>query len=145
MIAASCTLRVSYRPLPDEEPLAFWREARARLLGESVRDPGSELPLEVEVTAALAAPGLLAARGTRLEAELLAQFGGSEVGGAPYCTDAGRFALAGIDSLICGPGDLAQAHQPNESISRRALAEGVEAIVAIASRMCGRGGDARRA
>jgi acetylornithine deacetylase len=145
MIAESCALTVSYRPLPDEDPLAFWSEARARLLGEPLRDPGSELALEVEVTPALAAPGLLAPRGTRLEAELLAQFGGDEVGGAPYCTDAGRFAEAGIDSLICGPGDLAEAHQPNESISRAALAGGVEAIVAVASRMCGRGGDAQRA
>jgi acetylornithine deacetylase len=144
MIAQSCALSVSYRPLPDEDPLAFWSQARDRLLGEPLRDPGSELPLEVEVTPALAAPGLLTPRGTRLEAELLAQFGGREVGGAPYCTDAGRFAEAGIDSLICGPGDLAEAHQPNESISRAALASGVDAIVAVASRMCGRAGDARR-
>jgi acetylornithine deacetylase len=144
MIAEACTLSVSYRPLPDEDPLAFWREARARLLGDPVRDPGSELPLAVELTPALAAPGVLTPRGTRLEAELLAQFGGGAVGGAPYCTDAGRFEEVGIDSLICGPGDLAEAHQPNESISRAALAGGVEAIVAIASRLCGRAGEARR-
>ncbi len=144
MIADTCTLRVSYRPLPDEDPLAFWREARDRLLEKPLRDPGSELPLTVEVLPALAAPGLLTPRGTRLEAELFAQFGAVDVGGAPYCTDGGRFALAGIDSLICGPGDLAEAHQPNESLSRAALAAGVEPIVAIASRLCGRGGDARR-
>ncbi len=145
MIADVCTLTVSYRPLPDEDPLAFWREARERLLGTPLRDPGSELPLTLEVMPALAAPGLLTPRGTRLETELLAQFGGHDVGGAPYCTDGGRFALAGIDSLICGPGDLAEAHQPNESLSRSALAAGIEPIVAIASRLCGRGGDARRA
>ena len=144
MIAESCTLLVSYRPLPDEDPLAIWREARARLLAEPLRDPGSELPLAVDVLPATAAPGLLTPRGTPLERELLAQFGGSEVGGAPYCTDAGRFAVAGIDSLICGPGDLAEAHQPNESISRKALSAGVEPIVAIVSRMCGRANGARR-
>ncbi len=143
MIADACTLTVSYRPLPDEPPLALWEEARARLLGDPLRDPGSDLALAVEVGAATAAPGLLAARGTRLESELLAQFGGGDVGGAPYCTDAGRFAEAGVDSLICGPGDLAEAHQPNESISRAALLAGVEPIVAIVSRLCGRGGDAR--
>ncbi len=145
MIADSCVLSLSYRPLPDEDPLALYDEIRARLLGEALRDPGSDLPLAVEVSPALAAPGVLTPRGTRLEGELLAQFGAREVGGAPYCTDAGRFAVAGIDSLICGPGDLAEAHQPNESISRRALAGGVEPIVAIVGRICGRGGDARRA
>ena len=119
MIADSCTLALSYRPLPDEDPLALYEEVRARLLGDPLRDPGSDLPLAVEVSAALVAPGVLTPRGTRLEGELLAQFGAHEVGGAPYCTDAGRFAEGGIDSLICGPGDLAEAHQPNESISRR--------------------------
>lgn len=145
MIADACSLAVSYRPLPDEDALALWREARERLLGTPLRDPGSELALEVEVLPALAAPGLLAARGTALEHALCAAFGQREVGGAPYCTDAGRFAVAGIDSLICGPGDLAEAHQPNESISRQALADGIEPIVAIVSKLCGRGGDARRA
>jgi acetylornithine deacetylase len=145
MIADSCTLAVSYRPLPDEDPLALWHEARERLLGTPLRDPGSELALEVEVLPARAAPGSLAARGTALEHALCAAFGQRDVGGAPYCTDAGRFAVAGITSLICGPGDLAEAHQPNESISRRALAEGIEPIVAIVSKLCGRGGDARRA
>jgi acetylornithine deacetylase len=144
MIADACTLTVSYRPLPDEPPLALWEEVRARLSGEPLRDPGSDHGLEVDVLPAVVAPGLLAARGTPLEAELLAHFAGGDVGGAPYCTDAGRFAEAGIDSLICGPGDLAEAHMPNESISRAALLAGVEPIVAIASRLCGRNGDARR-
>lgn len=145
MIADSCVLAVSYRPLPDEDPLALWREVRERLLSEPLRDPGSDRPLAVEVLEPLVAPGVLTPRGTRLEAELLAEHGGGEVGGAPYCTDAGRFAVAGIDSLICGPGDLAEAHQPDESISRRALVDGVAPIVAIASRLCGRDADARRA
>jgi len=136
MIAETCVLTVSYRPLPDEDPLALWQEARAQLLGDPLRDPGSDLPLAVEVLPATAAPGLLTPRGTPLERELLAQFGGSELGGAPYCTDAGRFAAVGIDSLICGPGDLAEAHQPNESLSRSALALGVDPIVAIATRLC---------
>jgi acetylornithine deacetylase len=139
MIADACTLTVSYRPLPDEDPLALYQAARARLLAEPLRDPGSDLALAVSVGPPLAAPGVLTPRGTRLEGELVALFGAQEVGGAPYCTDAGRFAAAGIDSLICGPGDLAEAHQPNESISRRALARGVDPIAALIERMCGLG------
>jgi acetylornithine deacetylase len=145
MIADACELVVSYRPLPDEDPLTLWRDARERLLAVPLRDPGSDLALAVELSEPLVAPGLLAQRGSPLERELLVAFAGGEVGGAPYCTDAGRFAEGGIDSLICGPGDLAEAHQPNESISRRALAGGVEPIVAIVSKLCGRGGEARRA
>ena len=35
---------------------------------------------------------------------------------AAYGTEAGIFQQAGIDSIVCGPGDVAQAHQPDEWI-----------------------------
>jgi acetylornithine deacetylase len=38
----------------------------------------------------------------------------------PFGTEAGFFQQAGIPALVCGPGSIAQAHQPNEWI---ALAE----------------------
>ena len=33
-----------------------------------------------------------------------------------YGTEAGLFEEAGCPTVICGPGDIAQAHQPNEFI-----------------------------
>jgi acetylornithine deacetylase len=38
----------------------------------------------------------------------------------PFGTEASFFQQAGIPALVCGPGSIAQAHQPNEWI---ALAE----------------------
>jgi acetylornithine deacetylase len=34
----------------------------------------------------------------------------------PYGSEAGRFQRAGIPTVLCGPGDIAQAHQPDEFI-----------------------------
>jgi acetylornithine deacetylase len=34
----------------------------------------------------------------------------------PYGSEAGRFQKAGIPTVLCGPGDIAQAHQPDEFI-----------------------------
>lgn len=34
----------------------------------------------------------------------------------PYMTEAGLFAAAGIPAIVCGPGHIAQAHQPDEYI-----------------------------
>ena len=34
----------------------------------------------------------------------------------PYGTEAGQFQDRGYSAVICGPGDIAQAHQPNEFI-----------------------------
>ena len=34
-----------------------------------------------------------------------------------YGTEAGQFQAAGYSAVVCGPGDIAQAHQPNEYIT----------------------------
>lgn len=45
-----------------------------------------------------------------------------ELGGSPssdkvtYGTEAGQFAHAGMDAVVCGPGDITQAHAANEYI-----------------------------
>ena len=51
----------------------------------------------------------------------------------PFGTEAGFFQQAGIPALVCGPGSIAQAHQPNEWI---AIAE-----LAAADRFLARVGD----
>ncbi len=38
-----------------------------------------------------------------------------------YGTEAGLYQAAGIDSIICGPGDIARAHKANEFITRDEL------------------------
>ncbi|CAN7433282.1 acetylornithine deacetylase [Bosea sp. LjRoot90] len=40
----------------------------------------------------------------------------------PFGTEAGFFQQAGIPALVCGPGSIAQAHQPNEWIAITELA-----------------------
>lgn len=40
-----------------------------------------------------------------------------------YGTEAGQFQRAGVQSIICGPGDIAQAHSPNEWIELEQLSE----------------------
>jgi acetylornithine deacetylase len=39
----------------------------------------------------------------------------------PFGTEAGFFQQAGIPALVCGPGSIAQAHQPNEWIAASEL------------------------
>ncbi|MFC6050981.1 M20/M25/M40 family metallo-hydrolase, partial [Methylobacterium hispanicum] len=42
----------------------------------------------------------------------------------PYATEAGRFQAAGIPTVVCGPGSIDQAHQPDEFITLAALGQG---------------------
>ncbi len=135
MIAESCRFTVSYRPLPDQAPLEIYEEVKRRVGSLPRRDWGSEREATLTVSAPFVAPGALAARGTPLEAALFEVLGEKESGGAPYCTDAGHFESAGIESLVCGPGDLDEAHQPNESMDRAAFEEGPERILAVVDRL----------
>ncbi len=48
-----------------------------------------------------------------------------------YGTEAGQFQRAGYSVVVCGPGDIAQAHQPNEFIEIDQLDAGVGFIANI--------------
>jgi acetylornithine deacetylase len=138
VIAEECRLRLSYRPLPGDDPLAPYDAVSERLARLDARDFGSPaLRGVVEVGPAFVVPGLLTPRGSALEQALLAVLGRHAVAGVPYCTDGGRLAAVGIDSLVCGPGELEQAHQPDESIGRAALARTPDVILAVLGRLLG--------
>jgi acetylornithine deacetylase len=46
-----------------------------------------------------------------------------QVGKVSYGTEAGLFQKMGVPSVICGPGDIAQAHRPNEFVALEQLAQ----------------------
>ena len=45
----------------------------------------------------------------------------SDLGAVSYAAEAGQFAEGGFESVICGPGDIAQAHRANEFIDIQQL------------------------
>jgi len=138
MIADRCSFSVSYRPLPDLEPLAVYQQIRERLGKLDAKDDGSSARrASIAIGEPMVAPGLRSPRGTSLEAALFELLQQETCSGAPYCTDGGQFKKAGIDSLICGPGDLDQAHQPDESIGREAFESGAEIVLRVLERLCG--------
>jgi acetylornithine deacetylase len=50
--------------------------------------------------------------------------GANESIGLAFATEAGQFQEIGIDAIVCGPGSIEQAHQPDEFIELSQLAEG---------------------
>jgi acetylornithine deacetylase len=138
MIAEECTVQISYRPLPEGDPLAGYREITQRLLALDLHDYGSPHRLaRLEISEPLLVPPLLSPRETPLEGVLFSRLNQRTSSGAPFATDGCQFARAGIASLICGPGDLEQAHQPNESIRREAFESGTRVILDVVRALCG--------
>src|SRR5690606_23306297 len=65
----------------------------------------------------------------RLAARDLADALGLPVGSAvDFWTEASLFSAAGLDALVCGPGDIAQAHTADEWVSLSQLRDYSEAV-----------------
>ena len=64
---------------------------------------------------------LLAARLAEVDATALVAFG----------TEAGLFQGAGIPTVVCGPGHIAQAHQADEYVTLAQLAAGERFLLAL--------------
>jgi acetylornithine deacetylase len=136
-IAEECHVTVTYRWLPGQEPHAIHRAIAERLAELDGRDrSGSRDRAAIVVGAPTMVGALRTPRGTRLEHALLDVLGARPVTGAPFATDGPELASAGIDSLICGPGDLDQAHRPNEGIDRRAFEDGPAVVREVVERLC---------
>jgi acetylornithine deacetylase len=67
-------------------------------------------------------PGLAPDPGSAAETLALRLTNSNQTITVPYGTEAGRFQQAGIATVVCGPGDIAQAHQPDEWIDESQLA-----------------------
>ena len=49
-----------------------------------------------------------------------------------YATEAGRFQAAGLPTVVCGPGSIDQAHQPDEYVDESQVLAGIDFMRALA-------------
>jgi acetylornithine deacetylase len=62
--------------------------------------------------------------------------GNDQLNTVSYASEAGQFANEGFQSVICGPGSIAQAHRPNEFVAKEQLAKGVEMLRKLVGELC---------
>ena len=121
-IPAECTLHFEFRSIAADDPTEVIERFRAEALRieESMRERSQDV--RVEFTVLAQTPGL----DTPEDAGVVAL--AAELGGTPspdkatYGTEAGLFFNAGIPTVVCGPGDIAQAHAPDEFIELEQIA-----------------------
>jgi acetylornithine deacetylase len=71
------------------------------------------------------APPLQIARDSPAERFMRALTGDNAIRVAAYATEAGQFQRAGFPAVICGPGSVEQAHQPNEFVAISEIEKGL--------------------
>ena len=77
-------------------------------------------------------PALRPEPGSPAEALLLALTGQNAGTTTPFGSEAGLFQESGIPAVICGPGSVAQAHQPNEFLTVAQLDDCAELLGKVA-------------
>jgi acetylornithine deacetylase len=129
-----CDVDFEFRTVPEDNPHDFL--ARVRGFAQDVLLPqmrAENLLAGVELHEVAMVPGLSDAGGTK--ALDLAQALTSSVTAdkVAYATEAGIYQAAGIDTVICGPGSLEQAHTADEYIELAQIHACEQFLLALAT------------
>jgi len=118
VIPHECAFDFEFRHLPGDDPERLLREFRDFVSAK----------LEPEMRATHPAAGFaieplsdipMLDTGPEAEIVLLAQelAGDAEIRKVSFATEGSQFQRAGIPTVVCGPGSIAQAHKPNEYVT----------------------------
>jgi acetylornithine deacetylase len=89
----------------------------------------------VTITRRTNTPGLAIEPDSAAEVLARALTGDNETRAVAYAAEAGLFQRAGIPAIICGPGSIEQAHQPDEWIERTQIEEGARFMRRLIARL----------
>ena len=116
--AKDCQFVMGYRVVPSQEK-SYWRD----LYMDKVREVEAEMQkirpeARIVTDAAFDVPGLKPEEDGAAEGLVRRITGDNGTHVVSYGTEAGQFQEAGYSAVICGPGSIEQAHQPDEYITK---------------------------
>jgi acetylornithine deacetylase len=131
IVPADCRFHYEFRNLPGTDALDMQGEvlAFAASLEPAMRAVAPEAGIRFETICAV--PSFLARDddpAVRLARRLVAV---EETTLVAFGTEAGLFQKAGIPTVVCGPGHIAQAHQADEYVSLDQLAVGERFLLGL--------------
>ena len=114
--AKDCHFNMGYRAVPGDDTarlneMYFDKVNEVKAAMQAVHPEA-----DIVLTPRFAVPPLKPEEGGEAEGLVRAVTGDNAAHVVSYGTEAGQFQDAGYSAVVCGPGDIAQAHQPNEFI-----------------------------
>jgi acetylornithine deacetylase len=136
IVPRECVFDFEFRYLPFDDPDALFAEVRrfaATLTPEMhAVDPSTGIEFEPLTSA----PGFETHGGSEIAELGKACAGVHDFGKVSFGSEASLFHGADISTILCGPGHIAQAHQPNEWIALEQLALCEAFMRRLADRVC---------
>ena len=133
IIPEKCQLRLGLRAMPSQDSRNLVLQLRERI--NTILDQGKWRNIKAQITVPQDAPPLHSCKNSELE-HCLDKFHLSEGEALPFSTDAGWFSRKSAIPLICGPGQIDIAHQPDEYIERNELEECDSLIKSLVLHWC---------
>ncbi len=117
ILAKECSFHWEFRPLPGI-PLDLALRRLESFAASTVLPRLTRYAPEarIETITEIEVPGLAPDPGSDAEALALNLTRSNRTIAVSYATEAGRFQTGGVPTIVCGPGSIDQAHQPDEFI-----------------------------
>ncbi len=130
-ICGKCELQIDLRPLPGMS-LIECRETLAERVSKVVDSNNYQIDIKPLIHGT---ESMLTATDSKI-VKVAEQLTGNHAETAAYCTEAPYFNSMGIDTVVLGPGSIAQAHQPDEYIETASLKPTVSLLKNLIEKFC---------
>ncbi|MGD8325532.1 MAG: acetylornithine deacetylase [Sphingomonadales bacterium] len=118
IMAQDCHFDWDLRMLPGEDPLPLIEKFKAFAHGEVLPKMREKAPdTDIIITNDILVPPFAPESDSVAEALVRRLTGANQTHQVSFGTEAGQFQNQGFSVIVCGPGSIAQAHQPNEFVS----------------------------
>lgn len=132
IVAKDCEFQWEFRGLPNAAPMLA-HDRLAIYVAQLRETVFANFPqCGVDMDTLVKVPGLSPQPGSSAETLALRLARRNSTIAVPYATEAGHFQKAGVPTVVCGPGRIDQAHQPNEYVDISELAACVEFMRGLA-------------
>ncbi len=133
ILAKDCSFLWEYRGLPGAPANRAARHLDHYAATQILPRIKARAPdVSIETVTEIEVPGLSPSPGSAAERLAFKLARANETIAVSYATEAGRFQQAELPTVVCGPGSIEQAHQPDEYIAEAQVAAGVAFMQALA-------------
>jgi acetylornithine deacetylase len=123
VVPKDCVFQFDMRTLPQASPEALHQEIRAYAEKLALEMRAVDEQSGIDLTWVSQTVGLAAKETDAIVQWAMQLSNNATVGKVSYGTEAGLFQKMGVPTVICGPGDIAEAHRPNEFVALDQLAQ----------------------
>jgi acetylornithine deacetylase len=137
IVPKHCRFDFEFRYVPGVDPEALLGEVKSfaeKKLGPEMKAVAAEAGFSWEAISAF--PGMDTPVDSAIVEFVKSLAGSNSVGKVAFGTEGGLYQQAGIPTVICGPGSIAQAHKPDEFIEIAQIAQCESFMSRLIDRVC---------